>query len=97
MNRTITDEKVQDYFDITGNALVKARQALKDNERYRDAEICIDMAERYYSDAHHFRENKDIVLAFAALNYAHGWLDSAAMLGLIKVDDDALFTVDGRS
>jgi hypothetical protein len=35
------------------------------------------------------------VNAFAALNYAHGWLDAGARLGLFDVDHDStLFTVD---
>jgi hypothetical protein len=53
------------------------------------------MATRYYNDAEHFRQKGDIVTAFAALNYAHGWLDAGARLGLFDVDhDDTLFTVD---
>lgn len=89
----ISDEHLDKYFRITGEALVKAKQALKDDARFKEAEVCIDMAERYYSDAHHFNEQGKVVLAFAALNYAHGWLDCAARLGLIKVDDSRLFTV----
>ena len=34
------------------------------------------------------------VNAFAALNYAHGWLDSGARIGLFDVKDSRLFTVD---
>ena len=52
------------------------------------------MAERYYSDAKHFAEKGDKVTAFAALNYAHGWLDAGARLGLFDVgEDDSLFTL----
>jgi hypothetical protein len=37
------------------------------------------------------------VTAFAALNYAHGWLDAGARLGLFDVGkDNVLFTVDGE-
>ena len=37
----------------------------------------------------------DIVTAFAALNYAHGWLDAGARIGLFDVGHDSeLFTVD---
>ena len=90
MKNTITDEKLDTYFDVTGRALEKAKAA----EKQGDAHICIDMAERYYSDAKHFRDKGDYVLAFGALNYAHGWLDCAARLGLIKVSDSTLFTVD---
>jgi len=53
------------------------------------------MAKRYYSDAKHFRDKGDYVTAFAALNYAHGWLDAGARIGLFDVDHDSeLFTVD---
>jgi len=52
------------------------------------------MASRYYSDAGHFRDKEDWVLAFAALNYAHGWLDAGARIGLFQVKDSRLFTVD---
>jgi hypothetical protein len=54
------------------------------------------MAQRYYADAQHFAEKGDTVTAFAALNYAHGWLDAGARLGLFDVGrDNVLFTVDG--
>ena len=52
------------------------------------------MANCYYSDAKHFRECGDIVTAFAAVNYAHAWLDCGARIGLFDVDgDDVLFTL----
>ena len=52
------------------------------------------MANAYYSDAKHFRETGDLVTAFAAVNYAHGWLDCGARIGLFEVDgDDQLFTL----
>ena len=48
----------------------------------------------YYADAKHFRECGDIVTAFAAVNYAHAWLDCGARIGLFDVDgDDVLFTL----
>ena len=39
-------------------------------------------------------KKENYVLAFAALNYAHGWLDAGARIGLFKVKDNRLFTVD---
>lgn len=90
----ITLEKLEKYFSITKEALEKARKAL-DEKRKKEAEDFLDMASRYYSDAKFFREKKnDYVLAFAALNYAHGWLDAGARIGLFKVKDSRLFTVD---
>ena len=94
MNDQITLEKLNKYFSITKEALDKAEKAL-DKTRLKEAEEVFDMASRYYSDAKFFMEKKnDYVLAFAALNYAHGWLDAGARIGLFKVKDSRLFTVD---
>jgi len=92
--REVTDEKLDEYFRITGEALDKAKAAEKDKDQQHHADDFLDMAERYYQDAEHFREKGEIVTAFAALNYAHGWLDAGARIGLFKVDDSRLFTVD---
>lgn len=86
----ITKEKLDKYFDITGRALEKVRSAKKK----KGAEIILDMASRYFSDAKHFAEKDDVVNAFACLNYAHGWLDCGARLGYFDVHDNTLFTVD---
>jgi len=97
MISTVTKEKLAKYFDITGRALKKA----KINEECalegaKDFAIdFLDMATRYFEDAKHFEKKGEIVTAFAALNYAHGWLDAGARLGLFDVDHDSeLFTVD---
>ena len=42
-----------------------------------------DTAERYYNDARHFMERGEYVNAFAALEYAEGWLDSGVVLGVV--------------
>jgi hypothetical protein len=89
----VTKEKLEKYFAITGEALDKCKNAL-DKERLKDAKDFFDMASRYYSDARHFEKKGDYVLAFAALNYAHGWLDAGARIRLFKVNDSRLFTVD---
>lgn len=94
MNNTITTEKLEQYFSITKQALDKAKIAL-DEKRLSQAKDFLDMAQRYYDDTHYFWKTKqDLVLAFAALNYAHGWLDAGARIGLFKVKDSRLFTVD---
>ena len=90
----ITLEKLDKYFSITKEALDMVKAAPIDEGRRADAEDFLDMASRYYEDAKHFRKNDDYVNAFAALNYAHGWLDSGARIGLFKVKDSRLFTVD---
>ena len=94
MNNTITSEKLGQYFSVTREALDKAKNAL-DGQRKAQAEDFLDMASRYCQDAYYFlNEKNDAVLAFAALNYAHGWLDAGARIGLFKVKDNRLFTVD---
>ena len=51
------------------------------------------MVSNYVSDAQHFFDKDDWVNAFAALNYAHGWIDSGVRLKVFNVTDDKLFTV----
>ena len=90
----ITDQKLDRYFDLTERALEKAK---KSGNKLGDKKIrddFIDMIERYVSDAKHFRKNKDYVNSFAAISYAHGWLDAGARIGLFDVHDSELFTVD---
>jgi len=94
MDATISPEKLEKYFKITKEALDMIKEKGIDENRKKDAEDALDMAKRYYSDAKHFAKKGDVVTAFAALNYAHGWLDCGARLGLFKVKDSRLFTVD---
>mgnify|MGYP001600408354 CR=1 FL=1 len=96
MNSTITPEKLHQYFTITKEALDKAKVAFNPNQLAQAQDFYM-MAESYYNDAQFFyKEKKDAVLAFAALNYAHGWLDAGARSGLLQVKDSRLFTVDDQ-
>ena len=91
----VTEEKLEKYFKVTGEALSKVKfKVPEDVDFTKVAEDFLDMAKRYYEDAKHFREKGDIVTAFAALNYAHGFLDAGARLGVFDVKDSRLFTVD---
>lgn len=93
MNNLITEKKLQRYFSVTEKALALAKEAF-DPSRKEQAADFFQMAESYFKDARHFLLKKnDAVLAFAALNYAHGWLDAGARIGLFKVNDNTLFTV----
>lgn len=96
MIREVSDEKLAKYFDVTKRALAKAKietHSITIGEE--QAKDFYDMASRYFSDAEHFAKKGMIVTAFAALNYAHGWLDAGARIGLFDVDHDSeLFTVD---
>ena len=95
--KVITEEKLKKYFEVTGKALKKVKivSGYKKINSKNIADDFFDMASRYYRDAKYFYEKKDFVNAFAALNYAHGWLDAGARLGIFDVDKDStLFTVD---
>ncbi len=92
--KEITDEKLDKYFDITARALDMAKKAPQKLELEGAREDFLDMVERYVSDAKHFRSKDDYVNAFAAVSYAHGWLDAGARIGLWDVKDSVLFTVD---
>lgn len=96
MSSEITPEKLKKYFDVTSRALKKVKLAKPKSINWEaKAKDFLDMAQRYFSDAKHFEQKGDTVTAFAALNYAHGWLDAGARLGLFDVDhDDTLFVVD---
>ena len=92
MKNTITKIKLAKYFSVTERALAKAKQSIIKSKESHAKEI-IDMVENYLSDAKHFESKQDFVNAFAALNYAHGWLDAGVRLDVFDVKDDKLFTV----
>lgn len=92
----ITKEKLKKYFNITETAFDMAKNSKNRTNMANEREDFINMIQCYINDAHHFEKSGDIVNAFAALNYAHGWLDSGARLGIFDVHDDVLFTVDGK-
>lgn len=92
MQDKITKEKLEKYFNLTETALkIAKKNIISGKENY--AKEIIDMVENYLSDAKHFEKNKDFVNAFAALNYAHGWLDAGVRLDIFNVTDDKLFTI----
>jgi len=95
--KAITKEKIDKYFAITQEAYEMAKESDNRLPELKENRIdFLDMIERYISDAKHFEEKGDFVDAFAALNYAHGWLDAGARLGLFDVHDSRLFTVDDK-
>ncbi|MBS3141376.1 DUF357 domain-containing protein [Candidatus Woesearchaeota archaeon] len=90
----ITDEKLAKYFKVTSKALEIAKQSDNRTKLVKEREDIVDMIERYLKDAFYFKDKGDYVNAFAALNYAHGWLDEGARLGIFDVHDSKLFTAD---
>lgn len=88
----ITQEKLSKYFEITSKALKQAKKNIIKGKEKEAREI-IEMVENYLSDARHFEKKGDYVNAFAALNYAHGWLDSGVRLDVFDVNDSKFFTI----
>lgn len=91
----LTDEKIAKYLDTTQRAFDKLKVATPTPSLLKDvADDFLEMATSYYNDAKHFASVGDYVNAFACVNYAHGWLDAGARLGLWDVgQDDVLFTL----
>ena len=92
MENEITREKLDRYFDLTGRGLSEVKKSIISGKESEAKEI-VDMVTNYLSDARHFEEKGDWVNAFAALNYAHGWLDCGVRTGVFDVTDRDLFTV----
>lgn len=92
--KQIDAKKFEKYYSMTEMALEKAKSASESLSLENARTEFIDTVERYLSDAKHFFDKGDSVNAFAAVNYAHGWLDAGARIGLWVVKDSKLFAVD---
>ncbi len=92
--QAIDSKKFKKYYKTTTMALEKAKSAPENPSLDGARNKFIDTVERYISDAKHFFDKGDFVNAFAAVNYAHGWLDAGARIGLWAVNDSKLFAVD---
>lgn len=92
MENKITKEKLNRYLELTTRALKKIKTKII-NKKEQEANEIITMAENYLNDAKYFKETKDFVNSFAAINYAHGWIDSGVRLNIFDVKDNKLFTV----
>jgi uncharacterized protein len=92
----ITKQKIEKYYNLTSKALTiakKASEKSRDKKKKEQAKEIFLMVECYLSDSQHFKEKKDFVNSYGALNYAHGWLDAGARLKIYKVTDTKLFTI----
>lgn len=88
----ISKERLEKYFRVTESAFsIVKKNVISGKENY--AKEIFEMVSNYISDAKHFESKGDYVNAFAALNYAHGWIDSGVRLDVFDVDDNKLFTV----
>lgn len=88
----ISKDKIEKYMNLTERALKQVKENIISGKESEAREI-IEMVENYVSDAKHFLAKEDYVNSFAALNYAHGWLDCGVRTGIFNVNDDKLFTV----
>lgn len=89
------EAKLRKDLDLTAEALGKVEIVAPDRSYARRiGEDFLEMARAYHKDAVHFRDEGRVVEAFAAVNYAHGWLDAGARLGVLDAGgDDRLFTL----
>jgi len=92
MENQITKEKIEKYRKLTEKALEIAKKAISKG-REKEAKEILDMVSAYLSDAKYFEKQGNYVNAFAAINYAHGWLDSGSKLGIFDVKDSRLFVI----
>ncbi len=92
----ISEQRLTKYFSLTSRALkkVKIKKNLTKTQRAQ-AEDFLNMAKNYFSDAKYFRDKGDWITSFAAVTYAHAWLDAGARLKLFDTKGDiALFAAD---
>jgi hypothetical protein len=94
MNDYVTPELFHKYHKLSTEALAIAQNA-PINDIDASQEI-FSMVQNYLDDAKHFFSQNDYVRAFAAVNYAHGWLDCGARLKVYTVTDNHYFTEDGQ-
>jgi len=92
VGREISDEKLLKYFKITKEALEKLEVIVHEKSLlYPVAMDFLQMAESYLKDAEYYMNQGDYVTAFAALNYAHGFIDAGVRLGVFRGEDERLF------
>ena len=86
---------VEKDIGLTERALANIKIAPPAKSHLRKvAEDFLSMARAYCEDAKHFRDKGELDKALANVNYAHGWLDAGARIGLFDVGgDDRLFTL----
>ena len=94
--KNITKTRLDKYLKLTEKAITKSKISKKLTKKdMQIAKTYLNMAKNYLSDAKHFKKENDWVNSFAAVNYAHAWLDAGAIIGLFDVGkDNVLFTVD---
>jgi hypothetical protein len=91
----VSEAQLRDYLGRTERALAKVRVTPAERSHLRrSAEDMVAMARAYWQDAQHYAGRGEYVTAFAAVSYAHAWLDIGVRLGLLDGQgDDHLFTL----
>ena len=93
--KAVSRAHIDRYLALTQRALDTLKIAPPERSHHRKLALdFLEMAKAYAGDARHFRDRGDFVNALSCVNYAHGWLDAGARLGLFDVGlDDQLFTL----
>ena len=77
------------YLNLSNTALEKLQiSAPKDSYMEVLANDFLTMIRGYLQDAVHFYEKGELVKCISAINYAYGWIDSGARIGLFDVKGD---------
>lgn len=95
MTKEITEDRFERYYALSKKAFEILQKAVHKGRERRAKEI-LEMVSCYLKDAKYFQSQGDLVNAFAAVNYAHGWIDCACRLGIFKVNNNKLFAVDEK-
>ena len=92
---SVTSERIDKYLGLTAKALEKVSIIAElGTEDHTKAEDILGMVNAYYSDAKYFLDDGRGDDAFAAINYAHGWIDCGVRLGYLDGKGDwKLFTL----
>ena len=92
---SISNARIQKYIELTAKALGKVSIIDKlGTDNHSKAEDILAMVKAYHSDAKFFLEEGRGDDAFAAVNYAHGWIDCGVRLGYLDGKGDwQLFTL----
>ena len=92
---TVTLERINKYLDLTAKAVEKVSIiADEGTEDHAKAEDILGMVNAYHSDANFFLTEGRGDDAFAAGNYAHGWIECGVRLGYLDGKGDwQLFTL----
>mgnify|MGYP001158536743 FL=1 len=91
----VTLERINKYLDLTAKAVAKVSiVGDRGTENHAKAEDILGMVNAYHSDAKFFLSEGRGDDAFAAVNYAHGWIDCGVRLGYLDGKGDwQLFTL----